>query len=215
MELSILDSGDLRVNGFGCTPVWLFISWFLLYVLCMLLESCMGDGELEVLEGEAQDVVQPLLAITRKSRSHTDVHSAKSRRVCYLDVVHRCTIPNIVIQWNIFRGAYLLHQTINQSTSIVPLSLCRKCQWRTENNLEETGQTRQVCSYTGAERWHRVSHGGFRCLEVHRSTAVWNDNCGWITQPRATHCRAVDCQRPLADVQLQILVLLSASASDF
>lgn len=41
----------------------------------------MGDGELEVLEGEAQDVVQPLLAITRKSRSHTDVHSAKSRRL--------------------------------------------------------------------------------------------------------------------------------------
>lgn len=64
----------------------------------MLLESCMGDGELEVLEGEAQDVVQPLLAITRKSRSHTDVHSAKSRRVRYLDVVHRHTISNIVIQ---------------------------------------------------------------------------------------------------------------------
>lgn len=41
----------------------------------------MGDGELDMLDGEAQDAVQPLLAITRKSHSHTDVNSAKSRRV--------------------------------------------------------------------------------------------------------------------------------------
>lgn len=48
----------------------------------MLSEACIGDGELDVLDGEAQDVVQPLLASTRKKfYSHTDINSAKSKRV--------------------------------------------------------------------------------------------------------------------------------------
>jgi len=55
-----------------------------------VFEGRMGDGEVEVVDGEdeaaeeeAADVIQPLQlqAITRKCRSHTDINNAKSRRV--------------------------------------------------------------------------------------------------------------------------------------
>lgn len=82
----------------------------------------MGDGELEVLEGEAQDVVQPLLAITRKSRSHTDVHSAKSRRVGHPRVLHRL-IQFLILQSDEISFGSLITAPGNQSVNFYSASI--------------------------------------------------------------------------------------------
>ena len=37
--------------------------------------------DLETIENESHDLVQPLPCITRKNRSHTEVNAVKSRRV--------------------------------------------------------------------------------------------------------------------------------------
>ena len=52
--------------------------------------------DLETIENESHDLVQPLPCITRKNRSHTEVNAVKSRRVgiLYADVLFFLFLKN-------------------------------------------------------------------------------------------------------------------------